>query len=79
MSNRYYAPDFVAYFLKRFIAILPLWMALSIAGTDDTNNIVENWYKIVKTIFCRPGKFVQIKAKTLAGRLKEYNLTGKKS
>ena len=42
VSNRYYAPDFVAYILRIFMAILPLWTALSIAGSHDTNNIVEN-------------------------------------
>ena len=59
-------------------------MGLSISGTHDTNKTVENWFRIVKNDILqkkkrlRPGNFVQIMAKSLTGRLREYNLTGKK-
>lgn len=80
VTNMYYAPQFVSYILRRFMAIAPLWTGLLIPGYHDTNACVENWFRIVKQDILqkkkklRPGQFIQIMARSLSGRMKEFGL-----
>ncbi|XP_033634969.1 uncharacterized protein LOC117296187 [Asterias rubens] len=79
-KNPYYAPAFVRYFLKTFMAIAPLWTGIIDAAPPTTNAPVTDWFRTFEREIehdekrLRLGQIIQTMADSLHGRIREYQL-----
>jgi hypothetical protein len=82
-KNQYYIPDFMHHLCRRYLSIFPLWSSIFLSGSTCrlSNATVENWFRTVKQTIMhdkhavRVGQFMRKIVSSLAGRLREYELT----
>lgn len=78
--NQYFCPDAATCILENYLGYYPLWSGLMLDenNTRDTNNTVENWFKIVKKDEFQSrnnikiGRVVRQLADMMKGRIKRY-------